>query len=125
MGISFYIDEEYAEFGFSYSGFGFFRRMIAKSAGFDLCFFDGFGGKADLDNMQDDLRFLLNASDCEGDINWNNCQTLSKRLFQLKDEVDFSDIGDKSLEEWYKSQFFNLCKALDTCVKRKVFLRWS
>lgn len=49
----------------AYSGFHRFREKLAKEICIDLNLMDGFGGNIRLETINDDIKLLLNHSDCD------------------------------------------------------------
>lgn len=76
-----------------YSSFGRFREEIAKAAGIDLNAMTGF--KRDntpgikWETLQPDaIHVLLNHSDCDGQIDWQDTKPLADRLYELIPLID-------------------------------------
>lgn len=72
--------------------------------------FYGFGGEKRF-NDEDPLSFLLNHSDCEGDIKWENCNDIADRLDEVLEYmtdfgfyIDYTHRFIEGLREAYKLQ---------------------
>ncbi len=77
------LDFSHADAHWSYGGFNRFREALAVEAGFNINDFKGFGGNKGWEEMQDDIKPLLNHSDCEGGLTVNECKKVAPRLRQL------------------------------------------
>jgi hypothetical protein len=81
----------------SYSSFNGFRTFIANLIGITLDDMDSYGGDKSWDNVKDDLKHLLNHSDCDGHITPVKCAKIAKRLRELlKNWPEGSDYRDKA-----------------------------
>lgn len=69
----------------SYSSFNQWRRAIAKAAGLPpLDDMEGFGGSIRWEVLNPSpLHILLNHSDCDGEIRWEDCDAIAKELQKL------------------------------------------
>jgi hypothetical protein len=64
-----------------YSSFNNFRRWLSKIEGFDLDNMEGFGGEhKPWDEIHSDLKPLLDHSDCDGEISWQDCKKIADIL---------------------------------------------
>lgn len=73
----------------SYSTFNQWRTEIAKAAGmpplFDMV---GFGGNIEWSTLEpNDIHILLNHSDCDGEITWQDCKLVADALTKLLDKL--------------------------------------
>jgi hypothetical protein len=67
-----------------YSSFNSWRKNVAKAVGINLKEMVGFGGVIPWDETQSDpLHILLNHSDCDGSISWEQCDAIADRLEQV------------------------------------------
>lgn len=78
-----------------YSIFGLFRKELAKLIGITLGEMEGFGGTLSFDNVKDDLKILINHSDCDGNISPEDAFKLATRLTEL-----LPSIKDKDVTSW-------------------------
>jgi len=67
----------------SYSGFSFFRTLLADEVGISLSSMQGFGGDGSWLEVDDDLVPLLNHSDCDGSLSPEDCARVAPRLREL------------------------------------------
>jgi hypothetical protein len=68
----------------SYSGFNDFRTHLAKSIGITLDEMNGFGGHIDWpDAKQEPLVILLHHSDCDGRLDYWECEKIAPRLREV------------------------------------------
>jgi len=76
----------------SYGGFNTFRQRLSEQAKIDLGNMVGFGGALEWDEIKDPISPLLNHSDCDGLLDYDDCQTVAPRLRKLvKDWPDDYD----------------------------------
>lgn len=66
-----------------YSSFGNFRKKLAAHIGINLDSMEGFGGDGRWEFIEDDAKILLSHSDCDGDIQPDDCRKLAIRLRQI------------------------------------------
>lgn len=80
-----------------YSSFNKFRRQVCKAAGLgELEDYKGFGGSKDwLIAKEQPLNALLNHSDCEDDIPWQDCDALADALYGVAPKIE---------DEYYRSK---------------------
>lgn len=69
--------------GMSYGSFHLFRTMIAEAAGINLDQMAGFGGSIQWKTIKDNIKWLLDHSDCEGKISARRCGLTAPRLKEL------------------------------------------
>lgn len=78
----------------AYSAFGRWRGKLAEVAGLDLLSMEGFGGEMEWEALPPDpLHVLLNHSDCDGEIRWQDCGPLADRLSELLPLLPDGDAG--------------------------------
>lgn len=76
----------------SYSSFGSFRRALAEAVGIDLQEMQGFGGTKEWPSTESEpLVYLLNHSDCDGQIAVDALLPLSARLRVVADKLPSPD----------------------------------
>jgi hypothetical protein len=76
----------------SYSGFHDFRVKLAAEIGIDLNNMWGFGGQTPWgDPKEEHIIYLLDHSDCEGDLSPAKCRKVAKRLRELVASWDNGD----------------------------------
>lgn len=95
-------------FNGSYSGFMEFRKFIAKEIGINLDQMEGFTGDIfseepapdgiSWDTINDDLKILLNHSDCDGSISYADCKKIADRLQEV---VNIYKINGNGLENYH------------------------
>ena len=69
-----------ADAHWSYSSFNSFRHKLAKEVGIDLDEMDGFGGRKSWARVKTPLKWLLNHSDCDGQITAKRCAKMAPIL---------------------------------------------
>lgn len=79
----------------SYSSFYIFRKQIGQSIGIDIEEMEGFGKSHFLDKeykkigvrsweeVKSPLKYLLNHSDCEGKLTWEQCELIAPILLMV------------------------------------------
>ena len=87
MGLNF----SHTEASWSYSGFDKFRHRLAQEVEIDLDMMDGFGGDIPFDSINDQIKPLLDHSDCEGELTPEECATVAPRLRELVSNWDYED----------------------------------
>lgn len=92
-----------------YSAFNKWRAAIADVAGmpplYDMI---GFGGNIKWDTLEyNDIHILLNHSDCDGEISWQDCKLVADALSKLVDKL--SDGGYYISDKELAVQFINGC----------------
>lgn len=97
-------------FCMSYGSFNNLRRDIAKSCGFDLDQMEGFAGNRSWDEIRSPVAYLLNHSDCEGKIPFNE-------VVQLKPELD--KVCALWEDCWHKERLKTLIEACELAIKAK------
>lgn len=70
-----------------YSSFGRWRKWLAKQIGFNLEEMQGYGGDRPFDEMDHDIKPLLNHSDCDGELSPEECKQIANGLKQIIDKV--------------------------------------
>ena len=98
----------------AYSGFNRFRNRLALEIGIDLNCMEGFGGDRKWDNIIDPIIILLNHSDCDGEISWEDCKIVHLRLFEL--------IKNWADDDYDKIQALELIRGMKDCMKNQVDL---
>jgi hypothetical protein len=80
-----------------YSHFNEFRRKIARHGmGVELETIEGHGGDTPWSALPvDDLRILLNHSDCDGEIEPDDCLKLARRLLDFLDHLSVANNDDR------------------------------
>lgn len=92
----------------AYSGFMRFRCKLAKGIGIDLNTMEGFVGEITANpfkkpmsgvwkDVKDPLKWLLNHSDCEGQISARRCGLIAPRI---RDVVKDWDVEDLARDRW-------------------------
>lgn len=104
----------------SYSGFNSFRTKLAKEVGLDLDKMKGFSDDPNaLDwpsDESDPIMYLLNHSDCDGDITAEQCKLVGPRLRELIKSWDDDDFD--------KIQATRLADGMDLCAEENVSLEF-
>lgn len=87
------IDFSHGDAHWSYSGFHQFRLRVAESIGINLDEMVGFGSfldpdppkvpKKSWDTVNDDIKYLLDHSDCDGGMTPEVCLKVAKRLREI------------------------------------------
>lgn len=79
------LDFSHADAHWAYSGFMRFRRRIAATLGIDLERMVGFSKNATIswDTIGDDIKILLDHSDCDGELSPNECRKVAPRLREI------------------------------------------
>ena len=70
-----------------YSSFMYWRTLVAKCVGIDLDRMEGFGGHTKWSTLKPSkLHLLLDHSDCDGSLRWQDCAEIADELEKtLKD----------------------------------------
>lgn len=93
----------------SYSGFNAFRRKVAAEIGITLDEMYGFGGTEEWPSALDEpLVYLLNHSDCDGELGYGECIALAPRLRPIV-EAWPDDVG----HAYDREMGIRLCDLLD------------
>lgn len=79
MGLNF----SHSDAQWSYSGFARFRERLAQEIGLELKKMQGFGGTKLWSDVTDPLRWLLDHSDCDGEITARRCGLIAPRLREV------------------------------------------
>lgn len=100
-----------------YLGFHRFRKKLASSVGIAIDGMVGFGGSTEWpDPCNEPLVYLLNHSDCDGDLTPQQCQAIIPRLRDILLTFD--------LQDWDRIQGERLVRGMEKCAsqhKRLVF----
>ena len=99
---------------FSYGGFNKFRCMLAKEINIDLNDMKGFGGDKLFSTINDNIKYLLEHSDCDGYIEPKECGLIAPRLRELTKEWEYSIDEDI---RWYREQAIYLAEGMEDCYK--------
>ena len=81
----------------SYGGFNNFSHRLAKEIGIDLSSMEGFGflegkpGTIPWSTVDDDIKDLLDHSDCDGYLTPEQCEVIAPRLRELVKDWPCSD----------------------------------
>ena len=84
------LDFSHGEVCWGYGSFTGFRASLCHFAGHGNLW-DYYSTKKSFDDMDDDLKFLLNHSDCDGELTVRECEKLIVRLGELVDKFDDED----------------------------------
>ena len=95
----------------SYIGFNRFREILAKEINVDLKSMQGFNGQNSWDTVKDNIKPLLDHSDCDGELTVKECKMVAPRLKQLI---------KKWPESYDKIQAHKLINDMLNCVEKKV-----
>ena len=99
------VDFSLCEAHWSYSGFHAFRTRLAKEAGIDLDRMKGFAAEnppVSWDTVDDDIKILLDHSDCDGEMSPKDCRLVVPRLKELIEpwpDEDYDKIHAQMLGE--------------------------
>ena len=107
MGLDFYGSKAH----WSYSGFNHFRKRLANEIGIDLENIQGYGGNLSLNKLQDDIKSLLDHSDCDGELSFQECEKVAPRLREL--------ISDWDDDDYDKVQALLLAEGMEDCATNK------
>lgn len=128
MGLDIFIvsEAEYCLRAGSYGGFGQFRRILAKSVGIDLDEMKGYGGTRAWNNWIPFVE-LLNHSDCDGELTYDERIALADDFNDDKIESNFINTVEKEVEnvEYYLDNYKNWKEALSSIGKgcREIIFR--
>ncbi len=110
------IDFSHCDAHWSYSGFMRFRERLAQAIGIeDLSQMCGFGGTVPWTTVNDDLKPLLNHSDCEGTLGPKTCLRVAKRLVAVVRDWD-NQYHDHT--DYDKNQALELVKGMKRAAKQ-------
>lgn len=101
----------------SYSGFNVFRKRLAKDIGIELDAMDGHGGSIAWDTVEDDIVPLLNHSNCDGELSYDQCEKVAPRLREL--------IKGWPEDDYDKRTALKLCDMMDECAKNDWILEFT
>lgn len=112
MGLSIYDTSGNEIVRISYSGFGNFRKALARTLDFDLANCAGYDG---FDNLPDHpLSILFDHSDCDGEMDWEDCLKLWPYLLAASEVIE---------EDW--SVFCReFAESLKMCASQKLDLKF-
>lgn len=85
------LDFDRSDASWSYGGFHRFRERLAEEIDIELDNMVGFGGDISWNTIKDDIKHLLNHSDCQGYIGSNRCGLIAVRLKELVKNWDDDD----------------------------------
>ncbi|MES1181174.1 MAG: hypothetical protein ABUL44_00110, partial [Flavobacterium sp.] len=72
-----------------YSSFRYWREMIASKIGVNLQKMEGFNGDIPFSTLPENpINVLLDHSDCDGEIKWEDCGPLADALEQLLPQLN-------------------------------------
>ncbi len=91
------LDTTHGAWSGAYSSFNRFREELAKAIGFNLKEFEGFGGSRSFDEIDNGIRWLLDHSDCDGDIAPDKCKLIADAIWDILPDLD--DTGPFSVRE--------------------------
>lgn len=122
MGLDFaYIKSERLEIGirphWSYGGFDAFRTKLAKEIGIKFDEMKGMGGIKSWEDVDDDIRLLLNHSDCDGELSCEQCRLVAPRLREL--------VKGWPDDDYDKIHGLRLSMMMDKCAKNEWDLRFE
>ena len=102
----------------SYSGFNRFRERLGRVIGIDLYTMIGFGDNAvtPWSTVKDDIKYLLNHSDCEGTIGPNRCAKIIPRLQDIIKDPNFANGSYDPIAEYDYDQCKKLIAVMEECV---------
>lgn len=96
----------------SYSSFNRFRVVIARTIGLDLEKMDGFVANGiSWEGVKDDLKYLLNHSDCDGHIPPGQCKKIAIRLREIAPLIPTDD--------WVHERVLQFAKGCEMAHKQK------
>ena len=115
MGINFAkrINEFY-DLHWSYHGFHYFRKKLAKEIGIELDNMEGFGGGIPWDKINDSIKKLINHSDCDGYLSPDDCRIIYPRLLEL--------VKNWNNDDYDKIKAIKLAEAMKDCSDNDFFL---
>lgn len=99
---------------FSYSNFSKFRELLAQEIGYNLNDFEGFGGDKPFKEMNDDIKWLLDHSDCDGYITPIRCGKIAPRLREIT--KIWEKCGDRD-KECFRKRALYLADDMENCCK--------
>lgn len=88
---------------FSYGGFAQFRRELAKEIDVKLDEMEGFGGEKSFEKIEDAIKYFLDHSDCDGELEPKYCKLIAPRMKEIADkwiksnDEDLEYYGEKAL----------------------------
>lgn len=100
------LDFSHSDAHWTYSGFNRFRIRLADMIGIDLMSMQGFGGPDSWDEIDDDIKLLLDHSDCDGLLTPDECALVAPRLRELVQDWD---------NDYDKRMALELARGLEYC----------
>lgn len=100
----------------SYGGFMKFRVRVAESIGINLCEMEDFADRGKKWPENDSIELLLDHSDCEGELNPEECEKIAPRLEEIINSWGTSP------EDYDTKQGLLLVAAMKECVAEKACL---
>ena len=83
----------------AYSSFNLWREEIAKLFNVDLRSMYGFGGEIRWETLESNsIHILLNHSDCDGEIRWEECRLVADALKSVLDKIENKWVKDKAIQ---------------------------
>lgn len=104
------LDFSHCEARWSYSGFGQFRRRLAQEIGVDLNKMYGFGGTRTFHTINDPIKYLLDHSDCDGNLDPVKCRKIIPRLRKL--------VSNWADNDYDKKQALELADGMEYCASK-------
>ena len=106
------LDFDGSEASWSYSGFHTFRSKLSESSGLGkLEEYEGFGGTKKWDDVNDDIKYLLHHSDCDGCLTVTQMKKIVPRLRAIVNDWD---------ENYYdKGRALQFADDMETCISNK------
>lgn len=79
-----------------YSSFNQFRKWLGEKIGINIYEYEGYGDKGtkELSTIDHDIQPLLDHSDCDGELTWEQCKRVAKGLKLIIDETPESEHKD-------------------------------
>jgi hypothetical protein len=110
------LDFDGSSAGWSYIGFHRFRARVAREIEVVLDKMDGFGGSESWDPVKGDpIIYLLDHSDCDGELTPEQCRVVAPRLREL---IQYWP------EDYDKVNAIALAEGMESCAKRNKPLRF-
>ncbi|MDX3694990.1 hypothetical protein PV726_32555 [Streptomyces europaeiscabiei] len=112
-------DDPYPQW--SYTGFGLFRRRLARHIGIDLDQMRQFGGEGDWSAVASPLRHLLDHADDRGELTAQQAAELAPALRQALDEIGQDNDPDEDfLWDYDQRAGTELVRLLEVCARDNV-----
>lgn len=90
------ITSENHHFSSPYSTFNQMREYLGELIGVKLREFEGFEGNIPFSTLNDDLKILLDHSDCDGEISLDDAKKLSMRLTELLPKIEHAWFNERT-----------------------------